>query len=222
MQFATSTQMRNQTVPSYFEAMDIQSFAETWTYVMNETGGEMMYGMYRVDVENAGEWLGGHNFDLFYRPANQSDHNLFLKHYWSEWIILPFSHDLEWINGEGISRGTILEENELNTDYANEKSKYTAKCSHFEVRCFFGYNETLYSSPTDAWDHHGLNILIGINFDQIATTMNAWALIGMILFFEMPDVHPMINFFIALPFWISFAYLIYRLILFAIPFVGGS
>jgi len=208
---------RTVTPPDYFEAIDIQSFKETWVYTMNETGGGLHYGMYWVDVD-----IGSRDFDLAYRPANETDHNIVLTHYWSEWIILPFSHRMDFINKEGISRGDILEEDELNNDYNNENSQYKAECSHFFVRVYFGYNETLYSSPIDAYDHHGLTILIGINFDQAGTGYNAWDLIGMLLFFQLPDIHWIINILIAIPLWACIAYLTYIFILRTIGAIFGG
>jgi len=208
--------------PEYFEAIDIQTFKETWVYTMNETGGEMIYGMYRVNIENDGERVGGHDFDLFYRPANQSDHNLFIKHYFAEWLILIYTHDMTFTNGEGINRGTILEENELENDFVGANAQYRVDCSHFFVRVYFGYNETIYDSPIDAWDCHGLSILIGINFDQTSTGYNAWDLIGMLLFFQLPQVHWIVNILIAIPMWIAIAYLTFIFILRAIGAIFGG
>jgi len=50
--------------------------------------------------------------------------------------------------------------------------------------------------------------------------MSAWNIVGMILFFQMPQVHPLFNLMFALPIWACIVYTIYRLILLAIPFVG--
>ena len=77
----------------------------------------------------------------------------------------------------------------------------------------FNYDEETYSSVEDAWNHHGLSFFIGIEFDQIATGLNAWDLIGMVLFFKMPNVHPLLNYIIAVPIWASIAWLAFALII---------
>lgn len=200
---------RTITTPEYWEVVDIQSFAETWSYIMNETGGETTGNwLYRVGVD-----IGNHNFDLFYRQANQSNLLLYLEHYFSEWVILPYWHKLDWINGEGFSHGEYLESSELDSDWANDKAVYKAECNHFFIRVFFWFNETLYSSPTEAWNHHGLNIMVGIDFDQVSTSYNAFSLIAMLLFFQLPQVHWIINALIAIPIWLCIAYLAFIFIL---------
>jgi len=64
--------------------------------------------------------------------------------------------------------------------------------------------------------------MIGINFDQTGTGYNAWDLIGMLLFFQLPDVHWIINILLALPFWVPVAYLTFIFILRAIGAIFGG
>lgn len=222
--FAYTFEGRTIIVEDYFEAIDLQSFVDTWTYTLNETGGELVFGfdVYEVPVETAGEWLGGHDISLFYRVANASNPEvLTLTHFWAEFIFGQ-QHDLEWKNFQGISRGTSLEGTELDADYSEETIDYTSLCSHFQVKVFFGFNETTYSSPTEAWNHHGLSILIGINFDQVSTGSDAWGIISMLLFFQMPEISVFLNAIIAIPLWIGILYITYILILRAIGAVFGG
>jgi hypothetical protein len=83
----------------------------------------------------------------------------------------------------------------------------------------FGYNTTSYDNCTQAYENDALGIWLGINFDQVNTQYNAWNLISMILFFQMPDVHPLINVIIAIPIWVTIAYLVFTLITKLIPFL---
>jgi len=99
---------------------------------------------------------------------------------------------------------------------------YVAKTEDFQCRAYFGFNDTKYSSPTEAWDNYELDILIGMKFDQVNTSINAWSLISMLLFFQLPEVHWIINALIAIPIWITVAYLIYVLIIKIIPFIAGG
>ena len=214
------------TPPEVFEAVDIQRFQETWECRLNETGGyEKGGGYYMMEIKNTGqEFFGGHDLNLWYKKANETSLDLHIEHWYAKWIFFLVQDGLEWINPKGISRGFILMGSELDTDFNTTEIEYTAKCKHLEVKAFFGFNETLYSTPTEAWNHHGLWVLIGINFDQTATGYSAWDLIGMLLFFQLPNVHWFINALIAIPLWICIGYVAYILILRAIGalFGGGA
>jgi len=216
-------------VPSDFEGIDIQSFAETWPYTLNETGGDTtIYGLYRV-FDVGGADFGGHDLDLVYRRANESDKFVSIEHFWTEWWFFRYGHPMSWYNRQMIDKTTSfhgglyegLALDDLENDTIQGSAEYTVKCDHLQLKAFLGYNTTLYANVTDAWDHHGLHIMLGINFDQLNTAINAWNIVGMILLFQTPDVHPVLNAIIAIPLWLCIAYLAYVLILKAIPFVGG-
>jgi len=115
-----------------------------------------------------------------------------------------------------------LEASELNSDFQNNRANYKAQCAHFFVRIYFGYDETLYSSPENAWNYHGLNMLIGIDFDQVSTGYNAWSLIAMLLFFQLPEIHWVINALIAVPIWLCVGYLSFIFILRSIGAIFGG
>jgi len=201
------SERREYEVEEYFEAIDLQSFAEIFQYCMNETGGTSYPLLYAKSVD-----IGGRDLTLYYKKANQSDLYLYLVHKWTEWIIIPCLHYQIWINSEGVTRSAGAQKQNriydytINQDYS-DSLPYTAKCSHFQVTVYFGYNETTYSSVTEAWNHHALYILIGIDFAEMATGMNAWNLIAMLLFFQMPDIHPVLNMILALPIWVCIAWL---------------
>ena len=216
--YAVEYEGREIEVPEYFEGLDIQHYAETWIYRMNETDGfEFQDYWYIVDVD-----IGNHDFDFWYAQANKTELKCLLRHHWAEWIILIHHHDLEWINREGKNRGENLEVIELNEDYQNQQASYKVECNHFYARAYFGYNETIYSNVTHAWNQHDLHIFIGIDFDQTTTSYNAWALIGMLLFWQLPDMHWVVNILISIPFWACIAYLSYILILRTIGAIFGG
>lgn len=217
--FAESYEGRELSVPEYFEGIDFQYFAETWNYQMNETGGYSVLEMYHVDIGDAGT-IGGHKVQLVYSEANRTHHDIRVTHIYYQWVIFPADHDMEFLF-QGASRGTTLTATELNSDIGNGQATYSVQCEHVLLRMSFGYNTTTYDDVTTAWNHHDVYVFVGIDFDQVNTTLNAWSIIGMILFFQMPDVHVAINMVIAIPLWICIAYLAYVLILKAIPFVSG-
>jgi len=197
---------REQQVSEYFEAIDVQYFAETWEHTLNATGGtDAGAGWYFIDID-----IGNRDFDMWYKKANNPPLKLYFVHRYT-WLIFPVSHKMRWLNYQGITRGTELEATELDSDVSDPT--YTVECSHFYVKTFFAYNDTLYSNPTEAWNASELNMLVAIDFDQQQTGMNAWNLIGMILFFQMPDVHPLLNAFIAIPMWVCIAWLTFAFII---------
>jgi len=207
------------TPPDFFDAIDIQSFAETHVYVLNETGGAPAFlDYYYVDVGT-----GGHDLNLYYRIANSSyPLDMYVRHAFGEWWGWVYFHDLEWINGAGTSRSFRLEVTELNADFENERANYKVECSHLFIRVYFGYNDTLYSTPEEAWNYHGLNVMIGIDFDQTSTGYNAWSLIGALLFFQLPEIHWIVNALIAIPLWLCISYLCFIFILRAIGAIFGG
>lgn len=224
---------RQVTVPDYFEAIDVQSFAETWVYTMNETEGYSLWEssllrIYKVpEVPPNNGLFGGHWIDLFYREANYSDKFICIEHLWTDWGF-PRVHHMNWLDAQGVTVTDIfptqyydfygISVETIESDIENGAASYTVKCDHFQMQVFIGYNTTLYETVEDAWDHHGLNMLWGIDFDQTNTRMNVWNLIAMILFFQMPNIHWAINALIALPLWTCIAYLTFVFISKLIPF----
>jgi len=202
--------------PLYFEAIDLQSYASTWNHTMNETGSMQIVKPLTI---------GGHVCQFWYhRKTYPPEKKINMLHKWAI-IILPQTHWMWFTSSTGIDRGQALGEYELDADYSlNGDLSYTISCSHFSASGFFGFNETLYSSPSEAWTNGELVFLIGVNFDQVGTSYNAWDLIAKLMFFQLPNIHPIVNALIAIPLWVATAYLAYILILRAIGalFGGGA
>lgn len=215
----------------YWEALDLQSFADTLELTLNDTGWRLyassspIGAYYSKHVD-----LGGHDFDIYYSVASGSVHYVWLRVHWTDWIIIPHYTDMDWINNKGIGRDInahpnyqkVLPVSKIQSDYDDEIAEYTAQEPAFRVQVYFGYNTTLYSSIVDAWDNYELQVLIGIDFDQTRTGYNAWELISMLLFFQLPDIHWTINALIAIPLWISIGYISFILILRALGAIFGG
>jgi len=206
-------------VPKYFEAVDVQSFAESILLNLTSSG---------VDEKFT---LGGWNVRFEYWQYFKS----FSCYTYNSWWIFNWDFDdFHWYDVDGIDRSKYysmifqdrqmcyLEDvDNLYENYGNRGLKWILKNGRTQFVLFFGFNETTYDSPSEALFNDDLHVLICVNFDKVNTSFNAWNLIGAILFFQMPDVHPVINMLIAIPIWTLIAYLVYVLILKAIPFVGG-
>lgn len=216
----TSKDYRQPSVEDYFEGIDIQTFSETWSYRMNETGGVDATGDWYL-VQNVGTGspaeFGGHDVDFWYSEANSSTLQMAMEHRYVDYWIFPTSDWHQWRSSAGIDRETFLLDTEIVLDWTNETQvSYTLECEHFSMKAFLAYNQTIYGNVTEAWNYHGLNILLGIDFDDMATGINAWNLIGMIMFWQLPEVTPVLNIIISLPFWIAFGWILSAL---AIAFI---
>ena len=215
-QFAVQSKTYRQvSVPEYFEAVDIQSFAETKNLTIPA------YDEYGLDCS-----VGGWELKIYpYYSDLGNIHELQLKHVdrWLGWLWIG-EHHLTWRRKkDGIDLGIKLERDELLNAYDPDRNlaEFIASCEHVTVYVAFAYNTTKYEDIVDAWANSELWMLIAIGFDQVNTSTNAWNVVAKLLFFQAPEVHPVINALIAIPIWAAIAITMYILILKAIPFVGG-
>mgnify|MGYP000185597529 CR=1 FL=1 len=211
--YTASEELLSAQVPEYFEGIDIQNYAETYN---TSIGTSTAY----IEIK-----FGGHDITIYGQLAGID--MLAFEHvgWWGGF----WRYTLGWFDFhiKGIDLKGKRTPEELDSDwdqYANEHgilkySMYYEGGPKFDL--YISFNTTKYSKPSEAWQYNELYILMGIGFDQTVTTMNAWNVISALLFFKMPDIHPLLNLFIALPIWVCIAYLVYVLILKAIPFVGG-
>lgn len=171
-------------------------------------------------------------------------HTLILQHTYEDVIlwVFPFenSHDLtyydnvtgswdynldDWANGEvQLSFSEVNYFWQPNHNYSYMK----ARCPHgYVFNIYFQYNQTRYGNLTAAWDDYDLWIAIGQGYSDTFAKMDAWTVIGLLLTFQAPQIFgatgiysTVLNLIIAMPIWAAIAYVFYRLILMAIPFVG--
>lgn len=209
-QFYTAAQGRQINLPDEFDAIDIQSFADSENFTIDFDGG----------IDYVRDFvLGGWN--IYFRVFNV-DETIVTAHYASFWIVRWSYHFADWYDAaSAINYGSVLTYTELNSVWDGESDiiVFNAKTDQTQWRVYFWWNLTDYDTPSDALNNDAMGVVYLIGFDQINTTVNAWTLVSMLLFFQMPDVHPAINAIIAIPLWACVAYLVYVLILKAIPFV---
>jgi len=121
----------------------------------------------------------------------------------------------------GTDRGTQLDFDEIDADAEEGIVRYSLQFtgSGDSAGSFVVYwNETEYSSVSDAWDNDEAYLIHGIGFQASATT-NIGALIVSLLFLQLPEVPVLINVFLAVPVWACIVYIIWYLIKEMIPFV---
>lgn len=216
---------RDVTVPDAFEVIDVWSYAETFLYQMNETGGGTIGNKYYITDD--GLDIGNRDFTFYYSKANLTEHELKMQHNWY-YLIFPQAENLEWIcTKTNENRGKLLDASEMQLDGENQTeavkiAKYRAKTKDFQYVGFFQYNATTYANFTHAWNHHQLYFFWAVNFDQVNTSFNAFQIVGMLIFFQLPQVNIFINALLAIPFWVCIGYLVYVLIIKVIPLIAGG
>ncbi|MCJ7482270.1 MAG: hypothetical protein MUO31_04830 [Thermodesulfovibrionales bacterium] len=213
-----STENRQVVVPDNYSSSDVMAIASSTNYTIG------------LHFEQSFS-LGGHYFTIFDDARGSVPGNgiIMYTEWWEYWGIIHNQLYMQWYDQDNIERShsptsgphfPYLDKmmNFQTIDDIGVNTTWTVQCIHVTIKAMFGYNTTAYDNCTHAYENNALGIWLGINFDQVNTQYNAWNLIQMILFFQMPDVHPMINMIIAIPIWITIAYLVFTLITKLIPF----
>lgn len=101
------------------------------------------------------------------------------------------------------------------------------QCEHITITAWIRDPNQTRNDIGAAWDEGTLYVELGFGFDDFVVALNSYDMIGRLLTFQSPEIFGLtgvaatiINTIIALPVWSCIAYLVYRLVLMAIPFVG--
>lgn len=208
-EFITEAQeYRAQDIPSEFDLVDTLQFANTYNFT-NDYPTKIFskdFGGYSLRWTSLyGAWDG------YFQVA-------FVHYDWEFPIFgwLMGSHYVEWMGRKtGLNHGTKLGSNDVELEWNDEtnSSDFTAKCRHFNMYVFWSYNLTAYATMEDAYLDDNLYVLWAIEWDELGTGLNAFNLISMILFFQLPDIHPILNMIIALPLWVCIGWLTFAFIM---------
>lgn len=217
--YASLQERREVAVPAYFQAIDVQQYYQT--YVLNITSGQY------IEYFTLGGWKlrFWSSFFVGYQTW------IAIQRY-DSWLVFEWiAEEGKWYNDRGIlvsfiGSGFYLEHIDAkvlddNYDVNRSLCKFTVKFEVTQFDIYFTFNASKYSKPSEAWQKSDLHTLIGVSLDKANTAFNAWNVVAQLLFFQLPNVHPLINMLIAIPIWVMIAWLIYILILKAIPFIGG-
>lgn len=210
------------TYPDGWESGDLLYLSETWnsTSISNTT-----------DVEFV---LGGRTHRLVGSETATNGPSIILFEYWYSWDLGPIKmfyklEPCDWLDSTGYYvdadfQNALLMESLDNSSYSPDErfiGRWTEH-SQFKAYIIFNFNQTAYPTWESAMDDGALNMWIGVQFDQTNTAYNSWDIVGMILFFNMPDIDPFLNAIIAVPVWIAIAYVSFILILRAIGAIFGG
>lgn len=208
-EFSVDVEGKLANVPDYFAVSDILLYnvSESVSFTLNKS-------LLLEPFE-----FGGHSLAI----SSLIETRIMLHHYFWWAFIRHDYHAFTWYNSaQQIVSDINLRLQTATLDAHDYGEIYRVECDHMYFTVLFGYNETLYSSHTHAFDNEALMIWMGIDFDQRGTSLSAWNLVTMLLTFQMPDIHWSINMMLAIPFWACIAYLVYVLIIKMIPFVAGG
>lgn len=73
----------------------------------------------------------------------------------------------------------------------------------------FNYNTTAYSNISHAIDGGELYMWVGEGEDLDPNSKGVWTLLTSIIFFNNPDIHPVVNFLFAIPFYALFVTIVF-------------
>jgi len=135
---------------------------------------------------------------------------------------------LRFRNEEGAQLGIRLYDADLENAWDSEiNGSVFYATGRLSTSAIFGYNQTKYSSITEAWNNYEISYVLSYDVDWNATQVSAFTVLGQLLTFQNPDLGitgqggAMLNLLIAIPFWAMTAILIILLVQSVIPFIKG-
>ncbi|MCJ7425110.1 hypothetical protein MUP01_12720 [Candidatus Bathyarchaeota archaeon] len=219
---STTTNYSKPSVPTQFSALDITQIAWFDNHTISPSNKANPVGTYGSVVvkfflpPGAGAQIEAWVFWGMWDATP----TLYLKHIWVTWGVFLQSHVITGMNNQGFGwdKTAILKGWDPNKNYSYIQGQCACGTIYF---CYMTYNQTKYQSFGQAIDAYDIEMLIGVGIKDAVAKINAWNIIGALLIFQLPDINPLLNFFIALPFYAGIGVMIYVLILMAMPFVGG-
>lgn len=211
---------RSTTYDEFYESSEIETLANTFTQNITYSGGNYN------DAWGTDEDFG-HSF--FFITHDTSEINatwrMFNYHYYPLVLVVEWrtgSHAMDWVakeTGETYdSRITNLHFNEVSEEsdagaFNLTMARFLVKCDHVTMHATVYFNSTAYANSTQAWQNDALFVEFAIEWDELGTGLNGWNLLSSVLWFQAPDVHPAINFFLAFPLWVDIALITFKVIM---------
>lgn len=138
-----------------------------------------------------------------------------VQHYW--YTFWGLWSEADWIEPEPLTLSYLL----AHVQEDNENiSSFAMSCEHYSYSVMVTYNESKYERLEDAYYGVGngwigeLSFYIGCGYEERPATINAWTLASQLLLFQAPDIHPLINAFIAIPLWACISIISFLLIMY--------
>jgi ABC-type thiamin/hydroxymethylpyrimidine transport system permease subunit len=110
-----------------------------------------------------------------------------------------------------------------------DASYFEAKCEHLMANVLFTFNQTTYSTITDAYNAGYIDYSLTYGLDYNATGLSAWSIVASLLSFQAIDIGmpagmatTILSGIIAAPIGAAVVYLAYKIIAGIIPFISGG
>ncbi len=201
--------------PDYFSQQDIESIK----YFVNKTITFPDYGTeYNFDEQGAS---GTYVLVDWWKPPYFYESFRFQHETWRFWVFKTYE-DMRFQYLEydvyDISLDILL-------DFWDSEKNVTRlspiTCPTLTVNAWFSDTNTTRNDLEDAWNDGQINVGVGFGLDDWEAKYSSWTLIAKLLTFQAPDIDPILNGLIAIPFWASTCIVIVLIIVKFIPF-GGS
>jgi hypothetical protein len=184
--------------PNYFESPSI--FWSNITDYDNSTITRPSYAEYHLDL-----------FDVDVILWWALDTTIRVDHVWTVFWFFHFNDKIV----PDISKDVAL------SHLSGNLSEFSGACTHETFYFRISFNDSKYHTFSEAWDDGELFFYVGMGYESGASIRSAWSLIGQILFFQIPNVHPLITAIIAIPLWICILVITFTLVTRLFPFGGG-
>lgn len=205
----------NYVVPAYFTAQDIQSLRYYKDYNIT-IGTTVTY-----------DWTPTPNYKFYLRWQNPiTGSYLYLTHVDWQWWFLQHEHSLKWGNASQTEM-PALDFFLACWDPTQNVSITYARCQDITLKAFVSDPDLTRNNLTLAWNTGKIHVGLGFGYSDTEAKLSAWDIVTRLLTFSAPEIFGsgpeglFLNFILALPIYGLVAYLVYRLVLMAIPFVGG-
>lgn len=181
----------------YGTSLEGYNFTETWNITLDAEGLKTEY----FNIGNREMFFDyQHGYQVLY------GWNGFMRMSYRYGLGLWFHDDMRWINSKGIRVSDYVIDAETFTtsqieeQYEQKETVFKVQClgkggawllgssSYFYVTAILGWNTTLYASPTIAWNNGDLNVLVGINPQNVSFARDVWFLLTSIMTFNTAEV----------------------------------
>jgi len=205
--------------PGYVDVQDVlkYNYSDTVTVILTD-GGTFLY------PEDSGiqEFGGWYIMQWWWEPSGTVHLTSFRRYgrfgpfYWK-------IEDGDFINDDPRNLGLSLSSDQMQTDYDKyDQMHYLVEFDVTQINIHLFYNTTAYTTVYNAWENANLTCIWGITWDQVKTAYSAWDIIGMVLWWQLPNTDIYTQALISTPIYLAFAYIAFILILRAIGAIFGG
>lgn len=127
--------------------------------------------------------------------------NLYINRVYAGWWIF---NNIEPVFPYPLPKNDVIREYDGDTN----SSVLYLSTAHKHYTFEFSHNAT-YTDLSDAWDSGVMDVWVGEGADISPNSRGVWALVTSIIFFQNPDIHPVVNFLFAIPFYAMFVTIVF-------------